>query len=598
MKIILIDSGIDLTCKIFASKNITGLTICDCQIKYGAYDESGHGTGIASIIASRLADVELLCLKILHENGTASEDDLIYALEYLYDNEDPAVVNISAGIIQPEHLSRLERICTLLREKGFAIIASFDNAGAVSYPAAFKTVIGVAGSTKCRKDNEFISIDNSIINYYAKGIAQSVTGLGDTLNYVSGSSYAAPYVTIAIFVLLKDGLHTVDTAIQRLNELCIRSIKCQTDANEYKWNKIEFQSAIAFPFNKEIHSLVRYSDMMVIKLLGIYNLKYMGNIGKRTSDFINSKASFEIKNIDDLNWDDAFDLFILGHCDKIAQVSGFNVKENIIFRCLKHKKNIFALDSKYIDNDIVNEFAANGLNVYVPSVCNNPIGHNAMGRMYIASTPICGIFGTSSVQGKFSLQLKLRSRFENDGYKIGELGTEPIGELFGMDNIFPIGHNANKCYSSSEIITSINGAIHRIDCNENDIIIVGGQSGCIPYQIRNLDSIPYMSYEFLIATNPDIFILCVNYEDDVSYIMRTIHYVEGLVDAKLVGLVMYPLYRRITVNGLHTSSDTIPFKLLKDRCVELSDKLGTNCFINGLDSDMAALKDSIISALS
>ena len=79
-----------------------------------------------------------------------------------------------------------------------------------------------------------------------------------------------------------------------------------------------------------------------------------------------------------------------------------------------------------------------------------------------------------------------------------------------------------------------------------------------------------MSYEFLIATNPDIFILCVNYEDDVSYIMRTIHYVEGLVDAKLVGLVMYPLYRRITVNGLHTSSDTIPFKLLKDRCVELS----------------------------
>ena len=42
------------------------------------------------------------------------------------------------------------------------------------------------------------------------------------------------------------------------------------------------------------------------------------------------------------------------------------------------------------------------------------------------------IVGTSPSQGKYNLQLALRRRFLNDGYEIGQIGTEPTAQLFGM----------------------------------------------------------------------------------------------------------------------------------------------------------------------
>lgn len=54
---------------------------------------------------------------------------------------------------------------------------------------------------------------------------------------------------------------------------------------------------------------------------------------------------------------------------------------------------------------------------------------------------------------------------------------------------------------------------------------------------------------FLHGTSPDAVILCVNIDDDMDYIKRTINYIEAYVDTKIIALVIYPFVREILYGG-------------------------------------------------
>ena len=42
----------------------------------------------------------------------------------------------------------------------------------------------------------------------------------------------------------------------------------------------EIKKAIVFPFNKEMHSLARFSDLLNFEILDFYDTKFSGNMGK------------------------------------------------------------------------------------------------------------------------------------------------------------------------------------------------------------------------------------------------------------------------------------------------------------------------------
>ena len=92
-----------------------------------------------------------------------------------------------------------------------------------------------------------------------------------------------------------------------------------------------------------------------------------------------------------------------------------------------------------------------GLKLYFPSV-GNDYTINDFGKLYEISTPVVGIFGTGQRQGKYTLMLKLMELFENSGYKVNSLGTEPKGELLGINHVYPIGYektiNQAICFKS------------------------------------------------------------------------------------------------------------------------------------------------------
>ena len=142
--------------------------------------------------------------------------------------------------------------------------------------------------------------------------------------------------------------------------------------------------------------------------------------------------------------------------------------------------------------------------------------------------------------GKFTLQLKLREMFLSNGYNIGQLGTEPNSLLFGFDTVFPMGYNSSVKIKDEDCVNYLNNEINRMCEAEKDIIIVGSQSGTVTYDTGNLSQYNISQYNFLIGTQPDVVILCVNPYDEPDLIKRTIKFIESSVNkCKVIALVVF-----------------------------------------------------------
>lgn len=157
------------------------------------------------------------------------------------------------------------------------------------------------------------------------------------------------------------------------------------------------------------------------------------------------------------------------------------------------------------------------------------------------NTPVLGVWGTGSQQGKFTVQLFLRREFLKAGYNIAQMSTEPSGFLFGMDSVVPMGYNSSIDMNFREVICYINQEMHRLEDKNSDIILVGAQSNTAVYFPGNIAQFPTPQIELLLGAMPDIVILCVNSFDDHDYIRRTINTIESVSYAKVVALGLNPL---------------------------------------------------------
>lgn len=67
-----------------------------------------------------------------------------------------------------------------------------------------------------------------------------------------------------------------------------------------------------------------------------------------------------------------------------------------------------------------------------------------------------------------------------------------------------------------------------------DIVITSSQSGVLLYDIGNMIQYNLPQFSFLLGTQPDAVILCINPFDEMDYIMRTKLFIESSVDCKVV----------------------------------------------------------------
>jgi uncharacterized NAD-dependent epimerase/dehydratase family protein len=239
-----------------------------------------------------------------------------------------------------------------------------------------------------------------------------------------------------------------------------------------------------------------------------------------------------------------------------------------------------------------------GFQVYYPSIIEQNIPKSYCGKLRHIGKPVIGVFGTSSRQGKYTVQLDLRRRLLRDGYQIGQLGTEPTAPLFGFDACYPVGYSSTVKISGLDAISTINYLMGQIEDRNPDIILVGGQSQTISLSTGNVGLYTLYNQELLLGSEPDICILCVNSIDEISYIQRTIQYLESWIETKVLALVLYPVERNLRWSVFGNTINSISEERLGEKQIEFEKAIGLPTYLLNSTSDMEALYQKCISHFS
>ena len=95
--IVIIDSGVDINHPSLKSADISGISMVSSINGY--IDELGHGTAICGIIFRHCPKAKIFVIKIVNDlTSLIEEQKLIEALNYIFDNIDCNLINISLGL--------------------------------------------------------------------------------------------------------------------------------------------------------------------------------------------------------------------------------------------------------------------------------------------------------------------------------------------------------------------------------------------------------------------------------------------------------------------------------------------------------------------
>ena len=545
-----VDSGID-PLRPQAAGLIRGIDLsldAGGQIRTGiaVTDRAGHGTACAGIIRKIAPAVELCSVRILDESLRADGRLLVGAIRWVIE-QGIDIVNLSLGTTDGSMRSDLLDICDRAAAAGVIVVAAMGNGATLTYPACFDSAISV-GSSELRGRYDYIYQRGSEPECLAHGGRQRLRWSREQAIWMGGNSFAAPRIS-GIVALIREqhpglSLHGVREV---LRQSCKSSMPTPTAAlperptpasgQRYSW----IRKAILFPFTKELHAFVRFSDLLDFEIAGIIDLPLRGNVGKDAGEAIGVKPSGTtvVSSIERVT--DSADTLILGYAEELGRLRGDDVVGRWLAVALDRRLHVFSFQSlsasRYAPH--LRAARASGLHFVAPEVPEAGERSHVLEPLEPVDVPVLGVFGTSSSQGKFTLQLAMRRALTEWGYRVGQVGTEPHAELLGMDYAFPIGHASTVNLPLGAYPEFLDRKMREICCRRRpDLIIAGSQSGTIPFDLDDPRTYALPSLSFLLGVKPDACVLVVNGGDAESYIRHTIDALGAIGKCSVIALAM------------------------------------------------------------
>ena len=167
--------------------------------------QSGHGTGIAGIIAAQQDNgvgisgiapgARFMILRAGTASGFLEEDDVAEAVVYAVKN-GCRIINMSFG--DPAFSFLLRDAIEFARQNGVLVVAAAGNNGNTQpmYPAAFNATLAV-GATDSQNRRTTFSTYGDFIDLVAPGQDILTTEIGGSYGALSGTSFSAPMVSAA-----------------------------------------------------------------------------------------------------------------------------------------------------------------------------------------------------------------------------------------------------------------------------------------------------------------------------------------------------------------------------------------------------------------
>ncbi len=467
-------------------------------------DTSGHGTAVTDLLLSQCEDdVKVYVIRILDGEERCSSVVLLNAFLFILEKVECDLIHISAGVESLYEIVELKNVISKLYDKKIYVVAAYANNGSVSYPAAFDNVVGIDMGSRYIKKNQYEYVEGSIINFRTSSNCFRVNWNGRQM-ILNGSSFSSTLISAKVAqIISKYKIRDISVIMDMLKgEACYvheyHYFPRLTSAEEIVR---QMNKAIVVPFNKEMFQIAGNEELCDFEVVGYYSFKYDMSIGKKICQVLKySTNEKKVCSIETINWEGDFDTVILGHCNEIEYTIQKDITAEILNQANRHNKRVYSLANitKYIK-----DYPECAVRMAFPYVDISCIPQNRFGKLRKTSKPLIAVCGTSSRQGKFHVQLELRRRFLSDGYQVFQISSEPTGYLFGMDYVYPIGYESTVYLSEQDAVLTLNDQLGRADNSNVDLILVGSQSGTIPFQYNNISQLTIQQTEFLMALNPD-----------------------------------------------------------------------------------------------
>lgn len=498
-----------------------------------------HGHDLVQLIHERSPDSQILMLKICDYIDDFSCEDIFRAFDFLLENNmEFDILNMSLGAQYACH-EQFQLYIDKFVERDVVILAA-NHSQTMSYPAILNGVIGVDVSNYFNNPNQYVYNQNSVIDLIGANCYVRVQH-NDHYTLGKGSSYITAHFAGILSKEFKKNAKLYSSHRQHAHDFLKENA---THVKEFDLPLVDkgkdfvkkIKKAIVFPVNKETIQLAMAEDLLPFEVCGYYDFDISLNNFHFADERIKGARHVLILPFSQIDWNDTFDTVICGHCLEYDRITHNNVLSSIIKKSIKHGKKLYCFD--YLIG-----IPEEGSDLYFPHVTKSMLRQDDIlnVKLYNINKPILAIMGTSSVQGKYNLQISLRKNFIQRGYRVSNIGSEPSGYLFGFDAVIPFGYNSHVDLSSREFVRYLNENLKQAESNSPDIIIIGSQSGTAPFVNNNLEYLFMRQQELLLGTNPDAVVLCVNYFDSEEYIFKTINLIESLCSGKVIALYISAL---------------------------------------------------------
>ena len=314
------------------------------------------------------------------------------------------------------------------------------------------------------------------------------------------------------------------------------------------WSEAEssirwIRKAAIYPFNKEMHALVRYRDLLSFDLVGVADPVGKGLVGKDAGEALGiSSAGIRIQPRLSSALRGA-DTLILGYVDQLSRIGKKDMLREAVRLALDQGCHVFSFVSLHQDVYAdLHDLAAQKRIAPHLSIRRLRGGPGCPGlrsefqpRRRSGGRGVRNKFST----GKIHPATGLRRRLLRLGYKVGQIGTEHHSALFGMDFAFPMGYASPLDLPIQWQVPYLDYKMRQI-CGQRrpDLILVGSQSGTIPYDVHEHGAHSMASVSFLLGTKPDACILVVNSIDADRYVEDSMDAIRALAKAPTLLLAM------------------------------------------------------------
>jgi len=508
-------------------------------------DNIGHGTAIYHLINDACRNIDFFIVKMFDASYQTDPDLLLHALQYVHDNVPCKFIIISSGAAAYQNKKAVSEIIDKLHtEKNVFIVSAFNNDGALSFPSSHQNVIGVDSSEFVMAADKYFIVRNSPVNILSSKRTQRLRWLNDTKHIVSANSFLAPEYAAMLIQAYQKSEGTIRTNDDLLDSICYKENKINCDeTGDYTKIKRRLSidclpnipgkkiKAVAFPFAKEVHIMAANEDMLTMDIVDYYDIRQSGKVGVEVGNLLGYCANEKrIKDISTLDWaSEDFDMVVLGHCSHINATTSQDWFMSIYDLAKAHDKYIISLDPVELDYPKL---------ISPPTITS--FAGTTFGKLQQITPPVLGVYGTSSKQGKFSLQLNLRRRLQKDGFVVGQIATEPTGYLFGIDYTIPTGFNRSIHLAKESMALFLNDIMYECSLKEPSLILTGCQSSTLAPTWVHFSQLAFTQYEFLVGTFPDAVLLVVNKFDNIRYIRRTITFIETVADCPVLACIISP----------------------------------------------------------